>query len=358
MIHIDFDKQTHNTVAALEAHVTEAQSASDTAKAASNALTQRLSVFSNELDDAQARLSTAKSDKAAADAAEQSVDDALLEALKANRQALIIYASARRTLELAETAAQQTLVAGYDVAETLSYVTTASAKNSFITRKLLAAAEQADADASAAVSAAVSALRGATDAFIATELSACASFLVVASLVNLQRLMSGYEPPLSSNEDELPSALFSVSTLKLSGLPTDIKAVRDFDKFLLRHTPALISSVDLDTLLDKSPLSADLLKLAVDAYMKTTGTGRKAKVEAFKEPSATLPKHPGLQPGFESVQKTAQAYETLMQEATTRTQKAATEASQDQSRKAARLQTAQNALSAAMQAATQQAAGT
>ncbi|HSJ00015.1 MAG TPA: hypothetical protein VLA59_06470 [Patescibacteria group bacterium] len=361
MIAIDFDKQTFNTVATLQADVAAAQAAYDTSKAASDALTQRLSAFSAELGVAQERLSTSRSDSAAADAAEKSVDGSLLEALKATRQALIIHASARSTLELAETAAQQALVAGYDVAQTLSYVTTASAKNSFITRKLLAAAEQADADASAAVDAAISALKDATDAFIATERAAGASFLVVASLVNLQMLMSGYERPPRSNEDELPSALLMVPALNLSAVPGDIKDVRSFDVFLLRQTPALISSSDLDNeVIAVIHPSADLLEEAIRFYTNEVESTRagKAKDLAPRAPTAStaststkLPEDSGLQPGFKLVHDTAKSYEVEMQEATTRTQKAATDASQDLSRKAARLQTAQQALAAAQQAA-------
>jgi hypothetical protein len=356
MTAINYDTQTYNTVAALQADATAAQAAYDTAQAASDALTQRLSAFSTELGVAKERLSTAESDKAAADAAEKSVADSLLEALKASRQALIIYASARSTLELAETAAQQTLVAGYDVSETLSYVTTASAKNSYITRKLLTAAEQADADASAAVSAAVNALKDATDAFIATERAAGASFLVVASLVNLQMLMSGYTRPAKSNEDELPSALLSVPALNLSGVPPlpgkiDARAVRSFDMFLLQQLPELVSSDALGKApLSDVPVSQDLLAFTVDDYMKTMENTRRQKIAASTI-SVTLSKDPGLQPGFKLVHDTARDYETEMQDATTRTQKAATEASQDLSRKTARLTTAQNALAAAQQAA-------
>jgi hypothetical protein len=355
MIAIDYDRQTFNTVATLQADVAAAQAASDIARAASDALTQRLSAFSAELGIAEERLTTARSDSAAADAAEKSVDGSLLEALKATRQALIIYASARSTLELAERAAQQALVAGYDVAQTLSYVTTASAKNSFITRKLLAAAEQADADASAAVSAAISALKDATDAFIAAERATGASFLVVASLVNLQMLMSGYERPSRSNEDELPSALLLVPALNLAGAPGDIKDARSFDVFLLRQTPALISSSDLDKLIAVIHPSADLLEEAIGFYTSQVETTRAGKakdlVPTASTPSTKLPEDSGLQPGFKLVHDTAKSYEAEMQEATTRTQKAATDASQDLSRKAARLQTAQHALAAAQQAA-------
>lgn len=356
MIAIDYDTQTYNTVATLEADVAAAQAAYDTAKAASDALSQRLSAFSTELGIAKQVLATAESDRATADATEKSVAESLLEALKASRQALIIYASARSMLELAETAAQQSLVAGYDVSETLSYVTTASSRNSYITRKLQTAAEQADADASAAVSAAVGALRDTADAFIASERAAGASFLVVASLVNLQMLMSGYTSAAKSNEDELPSALLRVPALNLSGVPPlpgkiDSKALRSFDLFLLQQLPELISS----DALGKPPysevsVSADLLAFTVDEYMKTMESTRIQKVEAFAV-TTILPKDPGLQPGFKLVYQTAQAYETEMQDATTLTQKAATAASQDLSRKSARLQTAQSALAAAQQAA-------
>jgi len=366
MMAIDFDTQTYNTVAMLREDVAAAQAANDTARAASDALTQRLSAFSTELGVAKERLSTAESDKAAADAAEKSVAGSLLEALKATRQALIIYASARSTLALAETAAQQALAAGYEVAETLSYVTTASAKNSYITRKLLAAAEQADADASVAVGAAVSALKDATDAFIAAERAAGASFLVVASLVNLQMLVSGYTRAQRSNEDEIPSALRDVPALTLSGAPSvsgklDARAVRDFDRFLLQQTPELVSQQALDDSPFKDvPRSADLLAFTVDEYMKTTEGLRTQRLLALDAPAtrvpaakalAPVPKDVGLQPGFKLVHHTAQDYETEMQDATTLTQKAATEASQDLSRKTARLQTAQAALAAAQQAA-------
>jgi len=355
----DYDTQTYNTVAALQAGVTTAQAAHDIAKAASDALAQRLSAFSTELGVAQARLSTAESDSAAADAAEKSVAGSLVEALKATRQALIIYASARNTLQLAEAAAQQALAAGYDVSETHSYVTAASAKNSFITRKLLAAAEQADANASAAVSAAVTALKDTTDACIETERAAGASFLVVAGLLNLQSLMTGYTTPARSNEEELPNALRSVPPLRLADVPQlppppariTPAIVRSFDMFLLKQTPELISSDKLD----KSPYSdlpgnADLLEFTVADYMKTAEATRGPKAVA-PTARATLADHPGLQPGFQCVYDTARAYETEMQHATTLTQKAATEASQDLSRKTARLQTAQNALAAARQAA-------
>lgn len=363
MIAIDYDKQTFNTVATLKADVDVAQAAYGTAKAASDALSQRLSAFSAELDVAKARLDTAKSDSAAADAAEKSVDGALLEALRATRQTLIIYATVRSTLELAEIAAQQTLLAGYDVSETLSYVASASAKNSFITRKLLVAAEQADTDASAAVSAAVSALRDSTDAFIAAERATGAAFLVVASLVNLQRLMSGYSRPAGSNEDEMPSALLGVPTLNLSGVPRDVKDVRGLDEFLLRQMPELLSSADVDKLVSdaKDVPGADLLELAVTRYMQQTERGRAQKevgvkamlsaVSAVSTAPATLPEDSGLQPGFQWVLDAAQRYETEMQKATTLTQQAATDASQDLSRKTARLQTAQQALAAAQQAA-------
>jgi len=351
---LDFDKQTKNTVVALDAGVTAAQAEYKTAKAASDALAQRLSTFSAELDVAQVRLATAKSDSAAADATEQSVDDALLEALKATRQALIIYASARRALALAEKAARQTVAAGYLVAETLKYVTTASDKNSFITRKLLAGAEQADADASAAVSAAIDALRDAMDAFIATERAAGASFLVVASLVNLQMLMSGYEKPPRSNEDELPSALLVIPALDLSALTDDdAMVVRKLDEFLLQQTPELIKPGAIDKLSSDNPSSsADLLELAVRKYMHGTEKRRSAMVKRIKDKaSVPLRKTSGLQPGFKMVHAVAQAYETEMQDATLLTQEAATTASQELSRKAARLLTAQHALTAARQAA-------
>jgi trimeric autotransporter adhesin len=357
MIAIDYDKQTYNTVATLQAGVTAAQAAYDTAKMASDALTQRLSAFSTELGVAQARLSTAESDQAAADAAEKSVADSLLEALRATRQALIIYASARHTLQLAEAAARQTLKAGYDVSETLSYVTTASAKNSFITRKLLAAAEQADADASAAVSAASIALRDATDAFIATERAAGALFLVVASLVNLQSLMSGYTKPDRSNEAELPSALRDVPPLGLANVPPlparmSPASVRAFDTFVLQQTPELTKqiSAEKNKLLLELPESADLLERTAAYYMETTESNRTKRVKASKA-AATLPKDSGLQPGLQRVYETAKGYETEMQDATTLTQKAATAAAQELSRRAARLQTAQSALAAAQQAA-------
>jgi hypothetical protein len=349
MMAIDFDTQTYNTVAGLQADVATAQAAYDTAKAASDALTQRLSAFSAELGVAKERLSTAESDKAAADAAEKSVAGSLLEALKAARQALIIYASARSTLEIAEAVAQQALVAGYDVAETLSYVTTASAKNSYITRKLLVAAEQADADASAAVSAAVSALKDATDAFIATERAAGGALLVVASLVNLQLLVSGYTRPRRSNEVELPSALLDVPALSLSGVHSlsgkiDAAVVRSFDLTLLKMTP------ELGTPPSGVPVSADLLGFAVAEYMKSTERTRATKIAALAVHGAR-PKDAGLQPGFQRVHGTAHAYETEIMDATMLTQKAATEASQELSRKAARLQAAQAALAAAQQAA-------
>lgn len=366
MMAIDFDTQTFNTVSALRADVAAAQAAYDAAKAASDALTQRLSAFSTELDVAKDRLSTAESDKAAAAVAEKSVAGSLLEALKATRQALIIYASARSTLALAETAAQQTLVAAYDVSETLSYVATASAKNSYITRKLLAAAEQADADASAAVDAAVNALKDAADAFIATERAAGAAFLVVASLVNLQMLMSGYTRPQSSNEDELPSALLAVPALNLSGVPPlpgkiDAGVLRKFDQFLLQQTPQLIASDALGKPpFSTLPASADLLAFTVDEYMKSTENTSEQTIRTLRAsaPRASAPNAPatppqdvGLQPGFAQVHDTAQGYETEIQDATTLTQKAATAAAQDLSRKTARLQTAQAALAAAQQAA-------
>lgn len=357
MIAIDFDTQTYNTVAGLRADLAEAQGEYDSAKAASDALTQRLSAFSTELDVAKERLSTAESDKTAADAAEKSVAGSLLEALRATRQALIIYASARTTLRLAESAAQQTLAAGYEVSETLSYVATASAKNSYITRKLLTAAEQADADASAAVTAAVIALKDATDAFIAAERAAGAAFLVVASLVNLQMLVTGYTPREWSNEDELPSALLDVPKLNLSGVPQlpgkiDAKVVRSFDQFLLQQTPPELVSRDA---LAKPPYndlppSADLLAFTVDQYIQPEEDAEKTRLGALAA-SATLPKDMGLQPGFQRVYDTARKYETEMQDATMKTQRAATAASLDLSRKTARLQTAQAALAAAQQAA-------
>jgi hypothetical protein len=321
MMAIDFDTQTYNTVAGLQADVAAAQAAYDTAKAASDALTQRLSAFSTELGVAKERLSTAESDKAAADAAEKSVAGSLLEALKAARQALIIYASARSTLEIAEAVAQQALVAGYDVAETLSYVTTASAKNSYITRKLLVAAEQA----------------------------AGGALLVVASLVNLQLLVSGYTRPRRSNEAELPSALLDVPALSLSGVHSlsgkiDAAVVRSFDLTLLKMTPELGAPPS------GVPVSADLLAFAVAEYMKSTERTRAAKIAALAV-HAARPKDAGLQPGFQRVHGTAHAYETEIMDATMLTQKAATEASQELSRKAARLQTAQAALAAAQQAA-------
>jgi hypothetical protein len=354
----DYDMQTYNTVAALQAGVTTAQAAYDIAKVTSDALTQRLAAFSSELGVAQARLSTAESDSAAADAAEKSVAGSLVEALKATRQALIIHASVRNTLQLAEAAAQQALAAGYDVSETLSYVTAASAKNSFITRKLLAAAEQADASASAAVSAAVTALKDATDACIETERAAGASFLVVAGLLNLQSLMTGYTTSTRSNVEELPSALRGVPPIRLADVPQlppppariTPAIVRSFDRFLLQQTPELISSDKLD----RSPFSdlpgnADLLEFTVADYVKTA-EGTRARKAPLVAP-AKLADHSGLQPGFQWVYATARAYETETQDATILTQKAATEAAQDLSRKAARLQTAQNALAAARQAA-------
>jgi hypothetical protein len=398
MIPIDYDTQTYNTVAALQVGVATAQTAYDTAETVSDALAQRLSTFLTELGVAQMRLSTAESDKAAADAAEKSVDGSLLEALKATRQALIIYASARNTLQLAQTAAQQAVVAGYLVSETLSHVTTASNKNSFITRQLLVAAEQAEADASAAVDAAVSALKDATDAFIATERAAGASFLVVASLIDLQSLMSGYTKPKSSNENELPSALGGVKPLSLAGvlLPparSTPASDRKFDKFLLQQTPALLSSAELlssDAIGNDVPTSVDLLEFAVDRYMKTTANMKDQKVKDQKDKAqkvkdqkdkaqkvkdqkdkaqkvkdqkdkdqeddaptvlAPLPDDSGLQPGFNLVRDIAKDYETEMQDATTLTRQAATDALQDLSRKTAALQTAQNALTAARQAA-------
>lgn len=356
MIAINYDTQTYNTVATLEADLAVAQAAFDAAKASSDALNQRLSTFSAELDVAKAALSTAESDQAAADATEKSVADSMLEALKACRQALLIYASARNMLGLAETAALQALAAGYDVSETLSYVTTASAKNSYITRKLLAAATQADADAGAAVTAAVDALRDTADAFIATERAAGASFLVVASLVNLQMLMSGYSIPPKSNEADLPNALRFVPVLNLAGVPPlpmkiDAKVVRSFDIFLLQQMPEVISSDMLGRPpLSDASLSADLLALAVAEYISSIEALRLRQVVAQTR-ATTLAEDSGLQPGFHYVYQAARGYETEMQDATTLTQKAATAASQDLSRKAARLQTAQSALAAAQQAA-------
>jgi hypothetical protein len=366
MIAIDYDRQTYNIVATLKADVAAAQAAYDTAKAASDALTQRLSAFETELGIAKERRSTAEINKAAADAAEKAVAGSLLEALKATRQALIIYASARSALELAEAAAQRTLAAGYGVSETLSYVTTASAKNSFITRKLLTAAEHADADASAAVGAAVGALRDAADAFIATERAAGAAFMVVASLVNLQMLMFGYTQPQRSNEEELPSALRSVPALHLSGVPPlnlsgvpplpgkiDARTVRSFDVFLLQQTPALISSADLGEPPFKDlPMSADLLAFAVAEYTRATESLRAQNAQKLaSSPAPTLPHDMGLQPGFTRVHRTATDHETEVQDASTLAHQAATEASKDLARKTARLQTAQNALAAAQQAA-------
>jgi hypothetical protein len=176
--------------------------------------------------------------------------------------------------------------------------------------------------------------------------------------------MSGYTTPASSNEDELPSALLGVPPLMLAGVPQlppspariTPALVRSFDKFLLQQTPELISSDKLN----KSPFSdlpgnADLLEVTVADYMKTTENASIAKVAEFMK-SATLtgpalPADPGLQPGFKLVQGIAQDYETEMQDATTLTQQAATKAAQELSRKTARLQTAQNALAAAQQAA-------
>jgi hypothetical protein len=356
MIAIDYDTQTYNTIASLEEEVDVAQAAYDSAKASSDALSLRLSTFSTELGVAKEVLATAESDQAAANASEKSIADSLLESLKSCRQALIIYASARSMLELAETAALQTLAAGYSVSETLSYVSTASAKNSYITRKLLAAAEQSDSDASAAVTAAINALRDTTEAFIATERAAGASFLVVASLVNLQMLMSGYQTAAKSNEAELPSALRSVPVLNLGGVPPlpmriDAKVVRSFDLFLLQQLPELVSG----SALDKPPysdvsVSADLLAFAVEQYMTQIETTRLLRVATLSA-SATLPKDAGLQPGFQLVYRTALSYETELQDATTLTQKAATAAAQDLSRKSARLSAAQSALAAAQQAA-------
>ncbi|HET9626563.1 MAG TPA: hypothetical protein VFP84_34610 [Kofleriaceae bacterium] len=360
MIAIDFDTQTYNTVASLQADVAAASAAYDTAKASSDALNQRLSVFSVELDVAKQRLSIAESDQAATDAAEKSVAAALLEALRATRQAVIIYASARSTLALAEAAAQQTLTAAYDTSELLSHVVTASAKNSYITRKLLIAAEQADANAAAAVSAAVIALTDTTQAFIACERAAGAAFLVVASLVNLQMLISGYQRAALSNEDELPSALSEVPALDLSIAPElpaklDAAAIRAFDQFVLRQSPELGTQP-----LNDLPVSADLLSATVDEYMASTEKLRIAHVSAVgaltkRGPTITPPAHVrpdlGLQPGFKLVCDIAQAYETEIQDANTLTRKAATAASQDLSRKSARLQTAQAALAAAQQAA-------
>jgi hypothetical protein len=101
--------------------------------------------------------------------------------------------------------------------------------------------------------------------------------------------------------------------------------------------------------------SADLLEEAIGFYTSQVETTRAGKakdlVPTASTPSTKLPEDSGLQPGFKLVHDTAKSYEAEMQEATTRTQKAATDASQDLSRKAARLQTAQHALAAAQQAA-------
>jgi hypothetical protein len=102
--------------------------------------------------------------------------------------------------------------------------------------------------------------------------------------------------------------------------------------------------------LSDASLSADLLALAVGEFISSIEAVRRGQLMDLTR-SGSLPADSGLQPGFHFVYQAARAYETEMQDATTLTQKSATAASQDLSRKAARLQTAQSALAAALQAA-------
>jgi hypothetical protein len=205
-----YDQITFNKIGTLDAEARIRQSAYDVAKAVRDALASRVTSFETELAAAKADLDTAQRNLSLALKTEKSVRGAMKAALISARQEIIIYAYVKKVFQLAHSTANQAILAGYTISALLTEVVAAEAKNSYITPRLLTATQAADASAATAVTAATAALQNAMAALSAVERSVGATCLVMASIMNLQRLTSGYTPFRDTDEDGIPDALLVV----------------------------------------------------------------------------------------------------------------------------------------------------
>lgn len=367
-----YDQTKTNRIKTLETEAEQKQAAYRVSKALTDALTDRVARFEAELSAAQGDLATANSNYAAALKTANSVRGAMAAAIDSARGAMMTYAYVRKVFQISNKAAREAVQAGHDVSALLSEVDSAS-KNSLITPLLRTKAEEADGTAATAVAAATTALRDAMTAFVAAERSVWASFLVMASIINLQRLASGYQRVLDSDELGVPDALFSVPQPALGRLD-DTDNPAEPAELTDKLNTSLMNKYERARLMERveAVLVEWLQAYITQALSRKKGKNKPGKTVAglleqlFPEdfaPGRTRPGQepppnpndadmkPGLTDLFREIQAGASTYEEEIDAATTNAKVALSHAQQELARRQADSDAVQKALTAARQAA-------
>lgn len=206
-----YDQINYNTIQQLGEKVIAATNAYNVAQATSNALGGRLAGYQLQLSTAQAAAATALTNQSTAKNAQQSITGTLDAALACVQQGYKIYMHARGVFQQAHLAAEETMLAAYAVTDMAAKIASAEAKNSFITRQLLSGAQKSDTDGAAAVTATTQALESASLAVVESEKALMFSCLTYISLIDLEKVMNGFQPSTDPNSyGEIPDALSEI----------------------------------------------------------------------------------------------------------------------------------------------------
>ncbi|ADO69346.1 hypothetical protein [Stigmatella aurantiaca] len=329
-----YDQDIYNRIGALSSDAFAATSAYALSNANKQALDKRVAAFNVDLAAAQSALATAQSNASAAANAQKTVLGAMIVAVQSTRQAMIIYIKIRDVFERAWIAAQEAAMTGYVVSDMLARVTAAEGKNSYMTPQLLAGAQRADETAATAATAATTALQDTMTAFVDSERSLWSSALIMAAIVDLQRLSGGYLKPENSDELEIPDALVSMPPV------VDLRrlSLGEVDDELKRWLSVLITG--------KTPTpetEAEYKDKSLDEVVK-------ALMPAASGDDTNPNYIPGLLPLMNGVNTTAAQRAELLQKATTEATIDQSLANQDLAQKKATLDAIQSALAAAKQA--------
>ncbi|MDC0713308.1 hypothetical protein POL68_32900 [Stigmatella sp. ncwal1] len=332
-----YDQDIYNKVGTLSSDAFAATSAYALSSANKQALDKRAAAFNVDLAVAQSALATAQSNASAAANAQKTVLGTMIVAVQSTRQAMVIYIKIRDVLERAWIAAQEAAMTGYVVSDMLARITAAEGKNSYMTPQLLAGAQRADESAATAATAATTALQDAITAFVDSERSLWSSALIMAAIVDLQRLSGGYLKPEDSDELEIPDALVSMPSV----VDLRLLSLGEVDDALKKWLYALIVG-------NTPPYPEDQYKnMPLDEVVKVL-----MPAASGEKPDHTYPDNyvPGLLPLMTGVNTTAAQRAQLLQKATTEATIDQSLANQDLAQKKATLDAIQSALAAANQA--------